>query len=86
MLTLENVMDEITTIKRELAEIKEVLGTEFARKKSILSKIKNIENLINNKEYAIAGERIATLESILGTKDNEILRLRTILDFEFEED
>ncbi len=83
MLKLEG---EISAIWKELAEIKEVLGTEYSRKKAILDKIKDIENLINNKEYAIAGERIATLESIIGTEDNEIVRLRTILDFEFEED
>ncbi len=79
MLKLEK---EIFAIWEEIAEIREVMGTEYTRKKAILNKIKAIEKLLNSKEYITAGERIATLESVLGTKDKEIVRLRTILDFE----
>ena len=73
---------EIEEIKKELENIQIFLGKKYLREKSILNKIREIEKLIDDKQYNKAEKNIDLLGSVIGENDNELVRLRTVLDFE----
>ncbi len=62
--------------------LEEVMGTEYTREKLILDKIRKIEKLIDDEQYIEAEKYIDVLESVIGGNDNELVRLRTVLEFE----
>jgi len=62
--------------------LEEVMGTEYTREKSILDEIRKIEKLLDDEQYIEAEKSIDLLESVIGRNDNELVRLRTVLEFE----
>lgn len=77
------VIDELTSYGRDIAWVlEEVMGAEYTREKAIVSQLKEIEKLLDDEKYETAEESIDALESLIGTHDNELIRLRTVLEFE----
>lgn len=60
----------------------QVMGATTTREQKILDQFSDIEKLLDQEEYQEAEERIDHLESVIGEHDSEIVRLRTILEFE----
>ncbi len=69
--------------------LQEVMGVEYIRNQEIVKQLDGIYKLIEENKLDKAEEEINKLESVIGSNDSEILKLRNEIDFkriEFEED
>jgi predicted ATP-binding protein involved in virulence len=76
------VVSDLTAYGREITWVlEEVMGVEYTREKNIKEKIVEIEKLLDAKKYDDAEKQIEALENLIGKNDRDLVRLRTVLDF-----
>ena len=64
--------------------LEEIMGTDYLEGKSIINKIKEIENLLGKEQYLKADKKISNLEEKIARTDLDLIKLRNILDFEMD--
>ncbi len=77
------VINDLIAYGRDVSWVlEEVMDAEHTREKTIVKKIEEIEVLLNDEKFLEVEKAIDSLENIIGKYDSELVRLRTVLEFE----
>jgi predicted ATP-binding protein involved in virulence len=77
------VINDVTAYGRDIQWVlKEVMGSQYTRSKTITDKLEYCQTLLNDEKYNEVEQCINNLEARIGNDDNDIMDLRNSLFFE----
>ena len=77
------VINDVTAYGRDIQWVlKEVMGSQYTRSKTITDELEHCQTLLDNEKYNEVEQCINSLEARIGNDDNDIMDLRNSLFFE----